>query len=83
MIDGLPVVNLGATGLLALVVLLVLTDRLVWYKRLRVVEAQLETERELNVELSKQNSMLLGSAIPTVNAVLTALHQAAEGDERR
>jgi hypothetical protein len=83
MIDGLPVVNLGATGLLALVVLLVLTDRLVWYKRLRVIEAQLATERELNVELTKQNSMLLGSAIPTVNAVLTALHQAAEGDDHR
>jgi len=83
MIDGLPVVNLGATGLLALVVLLVLTDRLVWYKRLRVIEDQLATERELNVELTKQNSMLLGSAIPTVNAVLTALHQAAESDDRR
>ena len=80
MIDGLPVVNLGATGLLALVVLLVLTDRLVWYKRLRVVEAQLETERELNVELTKQNTLLLGSAIPTVNSVLNALHRASEGD---
>ena len=80
MIDGLPVVNLGATGLLALVVLLVLTDRLVWYKRLRVVETQLETERELNVELTKQNTLLLGSAIPTVNSVLNALHRASEGD---
>lgn len=83
MIDGLPMVNVGATGLLAFVVLLVLTDRLVWYKRLRVIEAQLATERELNIELAKQNTMLLGSAIPVVNSVLSALHQAAEGDGRR
>lgn len=78
MVDGLPLVNLGATGLVTLVVLLVLTDRLVWYRRLRVLEEQLAAERELNKELAKQNGVLLTSAIPVVNSVLTALHRAAE-----
>lgn len=80
MIDGLPMVNVGATGLLAIVVLLVLTDRLVWYKRLRVLEERISAQDELIGSLTRQNSMLLGSAIPTVNSVLTALHQAAEGE---
>jgi len=80
MIDGIPMVNIGATGLLALVFLLVITDKLVWYKRLQVVQKQLEVERALNLELAKQNTMMLGSAIPTVNSVLSALHRAAEGE---
>ncbi|MFL6276277.1 MAG: HAMP domain-containing protein, partial [Blastocatellia bacterium] len=46
-------------------------------KRLDIIAKQLETERELNLELAKQNTMMLGSAIPTVNSVLSALHRAA------
>lgn len=80
MIDGLPIVAMGPGALLSLVVLLVLTDRLVWYKRLRVLEQRIAAQDELIGNLSRQNSMLLGSAIPTVNSVLTALHQAAEGE---
>lgn len=80
MIDGLPIANIGATGLLTVVVLLILTDRLVWYKRLRVLEERISAQDELIGNLTRQNSMLLGSAIPTVNSVLTALHQAAEGE---
>lgn len=80
MIDGLPIVSMGPGALLGLVVLLVLTDRLVWYKRLRVLEERIAAQDELIGNLTRQNSMLLGSAIPTVNSVLTALHQAAEAD---
>lgn len=80
MIDGLPVANVGATGLLALVVLLVLTDRLVWYKRLRVLEKRIEKQDLVIADLAKQNTALLGSAIPTVNTVLNALHDAVGGE---
>jgi septum formation inhibitor-activating ATPase MinD len=82
MIEGLPLGNIGATGLLALVVLMILTDRLVWHKRLDVLAKQVETKDALIDELSKQNTMLLGSAVPTVNAVLGALHRAA-GDREQ
>jgi hypothetical protein len=82
MIEGLPLSNIGATGLLTLVVLLILTDRLVWHKRLDVLMKQIEAKDALIEELTKQNSILLGSAVPTVNAVLGALHEAAGGDKR-
>lgn len=75
--DGLPVGNIGAGGLVVFIVLLILTDRLVWHKRLDVVTKRVETQDELISELTRQNTMLLNSAIPTVNAVLTALHTAA------
>ena len=78
MLEGLPLGNIGATGLLTLVVLLILTDRLVWHKRLDALQKQIEAKDSLISELSKQNSMLLGSAVPTVNAVLSALQDAAE-----
>lgn len=38
-ITGLPVSTGGAVGLLTLVVLLVLTDKLIWHTRLRKAEA--------------------------------------------
>ena len=78
MLEGLPLGNIGATGLLTLVVLLILTDRLVWHERLDALQKQIEAKDSLISELSKQNSMLLGSAVPTVNAVLSALQDAAE-----
>lgn len=80
MIEGLPLGNIGATGLLALVVLLILTDRLVWHKRLDVLAKQIEVKDALIADLTKQNTMLLDSAVPTVNAVLSALHDAAGKD---
>lgn len=76
--EGLPVLGIGQSGVLLLVVLMVLTDKLVWHKRLRVLEKRIETVEAERAELTKQNTMLLDSAIPTVNAVLGALHQAAE-----
>lgn len=79
MVEGLPILNLGAPALLSLVVLFVLTDRLVWHKRLDALAKQVETKDELIKEQAEQITMLLGSSIPTVNAVLGALHRAADG----
>lgn len=81
MIEGIPILDVGQSGLLALVFVLVLTDRLVWHKRLEVLQKQIEAKDAELAEVVKQNGVLLNSAIPTVNTVLTALHQAAgEGD---
>lgn len=77
MIEGLPVIGLGQSGLILLVVLMVLTDRLVWHKRLDVLQQQIDTKDALIADLTKQNGLLLESAIPTVNGVLTALEQAS------
>ena len=77
MIEGLPVLDAGATALLALVFLMVLTDKLVWHKRLAVLQKQIEAKDEQIADLAAQNKIMLESAIPTVNAVLGALHQAA------
>lgn len=38
-LEGIGYVPLGATGLLSLVVLLLLTDKLIWHTRLRKAEA--------------------------------------------
>lgn len=85
MIEGLPVLGLGQSGVLLLVVLMVLTDRLVWHKRLEVLQKQIEAKDALIASLTEQNTMMLNSAIPTVNAVLGALHEAAGdgGGDRR
>lgn len=80
MIDGLPVLGIGQSGLLLIIVLMVITDRLVWHKRLDKVQERVETQAKLIEDLTEQNGMMLRSAILTVNAVLSALHQAA-GDE--
>lgn len=77
MLDGIPILDIGQSGLLAFVILLVLTDRLVWHKRLEVLQRQIETKDKLIADLTGQNTMLLKSAVPTVNAVLGALHEAA------
>ena len=77
MIEGLPIMDIGAPAIVTLVVLLVLTDRLVWHKRLDVLTKQIEAKDAVIDELSKQNTMLLGSALPTVNAVMSALREAA------
>lgn len=80
MIDGIPILDIGQSGLIALVVIFVLTDRLVWYKRLQKLEEIIEARDAHIASLTTQNELLLKSAIPTVNGVLTALHKAAELD---
>lgn len=77
MIDGLPILGIGQGSVLLLVVLMVLTDRLVWHKRLDVLQRQIDTKDALIKDLTEQNGTMLNSAIPTVNAVLGALHDAA------
>ena len=77
MIEGIPVLDFGAPALLGLVVLFVLTDRLVWHKRLDVLTKRVEIQDKTIAELTEQNTTLLNSAVPTVNAVLGALHSAA------
>ena len=82
MIEGLPIGDISLGGLVTLTVLMILTDRLVWHKRIDVLQKQIDTKDALIDDLTKQNNMLLGSAIPTVNAVLGALHQAAGSEDR-
>lgn len=77
MIEGLPVVGLTQSGIILLVVLMVLTDRLVPGRRLKVLQDRIDTQDALIASLTEQNTMMLNSAIPTVNTVLGALHQAA------
>jgi hypothetical protein len=77
MIEGIPLIDVGAPALVALIVLMILTDRLVWHKRLDVLQRQIETKDALIANLTEQNKIMLDSAIPTVNAVLGALHAAA------
>jgi hypothetical protein len=77
MIEGIPLIDVGAPALVALIVLMILTDRLVWHKRLDVLQRQIETKDKLIEDLSHQNKLMLDSSIPTVNAVLSALHTAA------
>lgn len=82
-VDGLPLVNIGQGALLSLAVLLVLTDKLVWHKRLEKIEQKLEIQGQHLTEALKQNTILLESAIPTVNAVLGALHNAVDENRGR
>lgn len=79
MIEALPVVGIGQGGILLLVVWLVLTDRLVPGRRLAALEKRIETQDQTIRDLTAQNGLMLESAIPTVNSVLTAL-QAAAGE---
>jgi hypothetical protein len=62
---------------------MVLTDKLVWHKRLKVLQDQIDAKDEQIADLAAQNKILLESAIPTVNAVLGALHDAAGDDGGR
>ena len=62
MIDGIPVANLGAGGLLALTVLLILTDRLVWHKRLRACEADRDEWKRMALESLGITGRVVGHA---------------------
>lgn len=76
-IAGVPIADFAPTTLLGLVVVLILTDRLVWHKRLEKRDQRIATLEATVTELTKQNGALLGSALPTVDGVLQALHRAA------
>lgn len=81
MIEGIPLVDIGQSALLSLVFLAVLTDKLVWHKRLAERQRKIDALEKRIDELVKQNGLLLDSAIPATNAVMNALHQALETDE--
>lgn len=80
-ISGIPLVEIAPPSLLGVVFLLVLTDRLVWHKRLDVLTRRIEVQDELINELTKQNTELINS-MGTVNAFLTALKSAADLNRR-
>jgi hypothetical protein len=77
-IDTIPFGSLTPSALLALVVLFVLTDRLVWHKRLEEKQRQIDVLNEQLAQQGKQISLLLGESVPTTTAVLNALHRAAQ-----
>ena len=62
MIEGVPVVNLGAGGLVTFVVLLILTDRLIWHKRLRQAEAERDEWRRMALESLGITGRVVGHA---------------------
>ena len=78
MIEGLPIGSLTGPAALTLVALLVITEKLIWHKRYAEVKAQNEALLKQNAELIHQNGLLLNSAVPATNAVMSALHQALE-----
>jgi hypothetical protein len=87
-IDGLPV---GALTPIALACLVLATPYL-FLARGRLIPKSTHDEivrnhlqrivvlEATNKSLLEQNGVLLNSSVPTVNAVMNALHHAAEGD---
>lgn len=76
-IAGIPVADFTSTALLGLVFLLVLTDKLVWHKRLVKRDERIKALEATVTNLTEQNGLMLRSAMPTVDGVLKALHTAA------
>lgn len=79
MFDGISVLGLSQSGLLAIVVLLILTDRLVPRGRLSEKQKRIDAQDAIIKELAEQNSLLLKS-VPLVNSVMGALHRAANDE---
>jgi hypothetical protein len=85
-IEGIPLSALGygsGWALVAVFVIMLFRGAIVTRREhdgtTQDLRAQVEALRETNKHLAEQNSVMLQSAMPTVNSVLTALHQAAEG----
>lgn len=49
-LDGIPIVDTTATGLLVLVFLSVLTDRLVWHTRLKEIKADRDSWKRIALD---------------------------------
>jgi hypothetical protein len=47
---------------------------------IKTLREQVQVKDDLNAQLAEQNGVLMGSAVPTVNAVMNALRQAAGDD---
>ena len=80
MIEGIPVVanGIGVVSIVVAVGWMIATGRLVTRREHSALERQLEARTAENRDLIEQNGLLLRSSVPTVNAVLGALHHAAE-----
>ena len=85
-IVGIPVGALAPSALLGLTVLLILTDRLVWHKRLDALEKKVEEwQKEAEAwkaaadETSKQNAAMLRAFGPTLTDLLHGLRRAGVG----
>ena len=83
---GIPVGALAPSALLGLTVLLILTDRLVWHKRLEAMERKVEEwQKEAEAwkasaeETSKQNAAMLRAFGPTLTDFLQGLRRAGVG----
>ena len=90
---GIPVGALAPSALLGLTVLLILTDRLVWHKRLDAAELradaaeqraseweqEAEAWKESARETSKQNAAMLRAFGPTLTDFLQGLRRAGVG----
>lgn len=76
----LPYGIIGPSGLISFVIYLILTDRLVWHRRLAKRDERITILERQNVELLEQNGLLLRAGLPTVIATLDALRQSAERD---
>lgn len=83
---GIPVGALAPSALLGLTVLLILTDRLVWHKRLEALERKVEEwQKEAEAwkaaadETSRQNAAMLRAFGPTLTDFLQGLRRAGVG----
>lgn len=83
---GIPVGALAPSALLGLTVLLILTDRLVWHKRLDAMERKVEEwQKEAEAwkaaadETAKQNAAMLRAFGPTLTDFLSGLRRAGVG----
>lgn len=86
MVDGLPLGQLGigsGWALVAVFVIMMFRGAIVTRREhdnaVAALREQVTALTETNKHLAQQNSVMLSSAMPTVNATLTALRQAAEG----
>jgi hypothetical protein len=84
--DGFSVLSLSQSGLLGLVVLFILTDRLVPRRRLadkmKLIEKReerIEQQDLLVKELTEQNTLLL-QVVPLINSTMDALQKKASGE---
>jgi hypothetical protein len=87
--DGFSVLSLSQSGLLGLVVLFILTDRLVPRRRLadelKLIETQAQEIKRQGLvikELTEQNALLL-QVVPLVNSTMEAIQKSAGETEGR
>jgi hypothetical protein len=87
--DGFSVLSLSQSGLLGLVVLFILTDRLVPRRRLadkmkliETREQRIERQDLIIKELTEQNTLLL-QVVPLINSTIDAIQKSAGETEGR